>query len=174
MRNKSFSLDNKSFERYFKQLFPSLTYYAFKIIRDYDTAKDVVHEAFTKLWENRKNIDTQGNVKSYLYRSVHNLSLNYIRDNKKFADIENSPEAGEYPIETGDKIETAELEQAIIETIESMPERMKQVFILSRYEGLTYKEISQKLGISDKTVEVHISRALKILRDNLKNFIDTE
>ena len=167
-------LDKKSFEVYFKQLFPSLTYYAYKFLKDYDLAKDIVHEAFVKLWDNRKKIDTEGNVKSYLYRSVHNLCLNHIRDNKRLQSTEDMLEADVDPVDFNYQVETEELEQAIINAIEELPPKMKQVFILSRYDGLKYKEIAERLGISVKTVEVHMSKALKFLRQKLQNFIDTQ
>ena len=174
MAKKFVRLDKKSFEVYFKQLFPSLTYYAYKILKDYDQAKDIVHEAFIKLWNNRKNIDTEGNVKSYLYRSVHNLSLNYIRDNKRLQSSEDMLEADLDPVDFDYSVETTELQEAIITAIEAMPPKMKQVFIMSRYDGLKYKDIAARLGISVKTVEVHMSKALKFLRENLKNFIDLQ
>ncbi len=174
MAKKIVRLDKDSFEQYFKALFPPLTYYAYRILKDYDLAKDIVHEAFTKLWENRRNIDTEGNVKSYLYRSVHNLSLNHIRDNKKLQSTEETLESDVDPVDFDYHVETAELEEAIITTINSMPQKTKEVFVLSRYQGLKYKEIAQRLGISVKTVEVHMSKALKLLRKNLKKFIDLQ
>ena len=174
MAKRIIRLDRKSFEVYFKQLFPSLVYYAYKILKDYDLAKDIVHEAFIKLWDNRQNIDTEGNVKSYLYRSVHNLSLNYIRDNKRLHSTEEMLESDIDPVGFDYQVETSELQEAIISAIDAMPPKMKQVFILSRYDGLKYKEIAQRLDISVKTVEVHMSKALKFLREKLKNFIDTQ
>jgi len=165
-------LDDKNFEKYFKQLFAALTYHSYKVLKDYDLAKDIVHEAFAKLWENRYNISTQGNVKAYLYRTVYNLSINYIRDNKKLQSTENTADSqlGHENFEY--KLEFLEMEQAVINAINSMPAKMKKVFVLSRYDGLKYREIAEKLSISIKTVEVHISNALKFLRKRLKNYLD--
>ncbi len=165
------SLTAESFETYFKQLFSPLTYYAYKYLKDWDNAKDIVHQAFVKLWENKEKIDLDNSVKSYLYMTVTNLSLNYIRDHKKFSSTEEILESEYDQNEFKDIVQEEELKEKVIEAINSMPPKMREVFMLSRYEGLKYKEIAEKMGISTKTVEVHMSKALKLLRKNLSKFL---
>jgi len=173
MAKKSKRLNQRSFEKLFKELFTPLVYHAYKVIKDYDIAKDIVHEAFIKLWNNRSNIEVDRNVKAYLYRTVYNLSLNYIRDNKKMSSTEDLLEADINPVEFDYRVEAVELQEAIFKAIQSMPEKMRQAF-LYKYQGLKYKEIAEKMNISVKTVEVHISKAMKILREKLSDFHDSE
>ncbi len=136
-------------------------------------AKEIVHEAFLKLWEKRKEVDTSKSVKSYLYTTVYNRSLNYIRDNKKFDKTEGKTELLERS-EDWDQTNhmiAAEIELKIVQTLDSLPEKCKQIFVMSRYEELKYREIADKLDISVKTVETQMSKALKALRKNLAEYM---
>ncbi|MBK8806884.1 MAG: RNA polymerase sigma-70 factor [Bacteroidales bacterium] len=121
---------------------------------------------FIGLWEKRSSIDRIDSLKSYLYRSVHNRCLNHLRNSKKFID---DSDAAFLEFDSGtdnlQAIEAIELEVLISKTILSLPEKCRKVFELSRFEGMKYSEIAQSLDISIKTVEIHISKALKILRE---------
>lgn len=158
------------FEAIFKEYFKALSFYSLKIVKDMDSAKEIVHSVFISLWEKRKELDYDSHLKSYLYTSVHNRSLNFIRDRAKFykgdfSDIEIISENLEKDIFT------AELESEITDAIASLPPRCSEIFKLSRYEGKKYKEIASDLGISVKTVEIQMSKALKILREKLKDYL---
>ncbi|MCK5463030.1 MAG: sigma-70 family RNA polymerase sigma factor, partial [Bacteroidales bacterium] len=83
-RNIEIKLDKRTFEELFRSFFPSLVLFAQKYVPDQDTAKDIVHNVFINLWEKRQQVDTDSPLKSYLFTSVHNRCLNYIRDQKKF------------------------------------------------------------------------------------------
>lgn len=136
-------------------------------------AKEIVHEAFLKLWEKRSEVDTNKSVKSYLYTTVYNRSLNYIRDNKKFDKTEGKVEMLERS-ESWDytnNMVAAEMEEKIAYTLDSLPEKCRQIFVMSRYEELKYREIADKLNISVKTVETQMSKALKAMRKNLAEYI---
>ncbi len=165
-------LDERKFEALFKQWFKPLTAYAYKYLQDIDLAKEIVHQAFLKLWETRETIDTGQNVKSYLYKTVTNLSINYIRDNKKFVSTEEIYEWNLDPEDFENLAERNELAAALLNAIDQLPPKMREIFILSRYDGLSHKEIAEKLGISTKTVENQIGKALKKLRKTLKPYAE--
>jgi RNA polymerase sigma-70 factor (ECF subfamily) len=162
-------LDEGSFEQLFRQYFPPLMTFARKILGDEDDAREVVHKVFINLWEKRKELDLRASLKSYLFTSVHNRSLNMIRDRKKFSQAEIPEIAGEWDVSS--QIESMELEEKIREVIRALPEKCREVFELNRFEGLKYAEISERLGISVKTVENQMSKALKILREKLAGYL---
>jgi len=167
------SLDRQGFESLFKTFFPSLTHFARKYVPDIDTAKEITHDVFLNLWTKRDVIDSSTSLKSYLFTSVYNRCMNYVRDQRKFnkdAQVFNiiEQEAQEIP---HDHLETQELESRIIEALNSLPARCKEIFMLSRYEGVNYAEIAKRLGISIKTVETQMSKALRILRKKLSDYL---
>lgn len=165
-------LDKEGFEYIFKEYFTQLCFFAKKYISDTDTAKELVHDVFINLWEKRDTIDPEKSIKSYLFTSVNNRCLNYIRDNKKYdrdkTEIEN---LNNHSIENNNHIEETELQDRINSSIANLPEKCKKIFILSRFEEMKYHEIADKLDVSIKTVEAQMSKALKILRENLKEYL---
>lgn len=167
------SLDQSNFEHLFKTLFPSLTHFARKYVPDTDTAKEITHDVFLNLWEKRKNIDSSKSLKSYLYTSVYNRCMNYIRDNRKFnRDVQIFPvlEQEEQSV-PHDHLEEQELESRIIDSMNSLPDRCREIFMLNRFEGNKYAEIAEKMNISVKTVETQMSKALRILREKLADYL---
>ena len=166
-------LDKDTFENLFREYFVPLTAFAKKYVGDIDAAKEVVHDVFVNLWSKRSTIDIEKSVKSYLYTSSYNRSLNYIRDNKKFdtnISVEgNVAKASEWSFE--DDVDAIELEEKINKIIASLPEKCRQIFLMSRFDGLKYHEIAEKLNISVKTVEAQMSKALKALKENLKDYL---
>lgn len=147
--------------------------FAYKYIQDIDTCQEIVHDVFVKLWEKREQIDLSKSVKSYLFTAVSNKCKNHIRDNKKFVTNELATENTNYNDQDALKqLQYQELEEKIQEAINSLPEKCKEVFELNRYEGLKYKEIAEKLHISVKTVENQMGKALKVLREKLKNYVE--
>jgi len=156
----------------FRAYFSSLCYFAQKYVTDLDTCKEIVHNVFIAIWEKRADFDFEKPAKSYLFISVYNRCMNYIRDRKKFIDNDALEMATE---DTGvinqDHLEAAELESHIWKVIHSLPQKCREVFILNRFEEKKYAEIAEHLKISVKTVEAQISKALKILRDQLKDYI---
>jgi RNA polymerase sigma-70 factor (ECF subfamily) len=162
-------LDERSFEKLFRQYFPPLISFSMNILRDEDDAREVVQKVFLGLWEKREELDLSSSLKSYLFTSVHNRSLNIIRDKRKFQSTGIPDEEGTFDVSL--QIEAIELEEKIMDAIALLPEKCREVFELSRFEGLKYSEIADRLGISVKTVENQISKALKILREKLLRYL---
>lgn len=160
-------IDTGTFETIFKQNFVAVTTYCNKFVHDSEEAKDLAHRAFMKVWEKRETIPEQSNIKALIYRIAHNLSINYIRDHKKFCDEDNLLTMESENSDADNDIKAAELEAAVIETINHMPEKSKKVFLMSRYDKLSNPNIAEQLGISIKTVEAHITTALKMLRKKI-------
>ena len=166
-------IDKKAFEEIFRSYFPPLCSFAKKYVRDFDIGKDIVHDVFLNMWDKRESIDTSKSIKSYLFTSVYNRCLNYIRDNKKFDQNEVDLERlnPDQAWDSSDKLVETELEDKIKAILDSLPEKCREIFLMNRFEGLKYKEVAEKLGISVKTVETQMSKALKILRGNLVEYL---
>ena len=164
---------DKKYEEIFRTYFSSLCYFAQKYIQDLDSSKEIVHKIFVAIWEKRDEFDFDKSAKSYLFTSVYNRCMNFIRDQKKFvsAEIIDSDTFNDGNIVNSDHLEAAELESHIWKAINTLPEKCKEIFMLNRFEGKKYGEIADSLGISLKTVETQMSKALRVLRDNLKDYI---
>lgn len=164
----------ENFEKLFKEFFIPLTYFTKKYISDTDMSKEIVHSVFVRIWENRNEFDFNKPAKSYLFTSVYNRCMNYLRDNKKMKDFDSESSVLEIRTETvpSDQIEAAELEFKIKQAIDSLPEKTREIFCLNRFEEKKYSEIAQAKKISVKTVEAQISKALKLLRELLKDYIN--
>lgn len=138
-----------------------------------DTAREVVQESFLQLWEKRETIEPDKPVRSYLYTTVHNRSLNYLRNNNKYSaellEIENLNVTS--VTETHHSMETSELQAKINAAIEQMPEKCREIFMMNRFENLKYNEIAQKRSLSVKTVEAQMSKALQIMRTHLADYL---
>lgn len=160
------------FEEVFKTHFKGLHSYACTIVRDESTAEEMVQNVFYKLWEKREQIKVEQSIASYLYRAVYNESLNFIRHSKvKYAyqadAVRTMSEAGN----TSTNAETRELEQKIQVALSELPEQCRTIFQMSRFEDLKYREIADKLGLSVKTVENQMGKALKVLRHKLAEYL---
>jgi RNA polymerase sigma-70 factor (ECF subfamily) len=162
-------LDEHSFEKLFREYFSPLMAFARKILGDEDDAREVVHQVFIKLWERRSEIDMSTSLKSYLFTAVNNRSLNMIRDRKKFSSEEVPEQSGEWDVSA--ELESMELEDRIRASISTLPERCREIFELNRFDGLSYGEIARELDISVKTVENQMTKALKILREQLSRYL---
>jgi RNA polymerase sigma-70 factor, ECF subfamily len=169
-------MSEKDFEILFKSQFSSLCNLAFTVVKNADTAKDVVQQVFIKLWQKQQDLNIRGPVEAYIYRMVINTSLNHIEKEKKYVRLEyQSVQSFELPNETKDNSDTiAEREIKVRKAIAELPPQCQTVFSLSRFENLSNKEIAGHLGISVKTVEKHITAALKSLRITLKPLMNSE
>ena len=166
-------LNKQSFELLFRENFTALSGFACKYVKDIDTSKEIAHDVFINLWEKRNEIDSEKPLRSYLFTSVRNRCLNYIRDQKKFdrtEDITGNPGYLQLT-EDNDPVEMMELEERINLAIDSLPDKCREIFIMNRFRDHKYAEIAKKLDISVKTVEAQMSRALKTLREKLAAYL---
>lgn len=165
--------DIRDFEMLFKSHYKNLCSYAYLFLNDEDASEDTVQEVFYKLWKGKDKIRVDTSVKSYLFRAVRNGCMNVIEHIKvKEAYYVNTrSENPEERYETIDQAIVHELEQKIKETIDQLPPERRKIFMMSRYEGLKYREIADELGISVKTVENQMYQALNYLREGLKEYL---
>lgn len=141
----------------------------YKIIPDSVTVEDIVQDVFLEIWKKRQQLNVTISFKAYLRRAAVNKSLNFIRSRRLVFEEEDTIK--ETFIDEADSqrdLEVDELKLVITEAVDSLPEKCRLVFSLSRFEELSYKEIAAQLSISVKTVENQISKALKILRIAVK------
>lgn len=161
--------DDYSFELLFKKYYLPLTRFAWRYVGSKAIAEELTQDLFTILWETRHKWETPGSVRSYLYKSVKNLSLNHLK-HQSVQDKYDPEWMGQYEspeIEFRDEVREEQIRKAIGNAIEELPPRSKMVYKLHRYDGLTYEEIADVMDISVKTVESQMTRALKTLRERL-------
>ena len=166
--------DKASFDQLFRSLYPLLMRFAMRYTRDWAAAKDVTQDCFVKLWQRRDKIDPEKSLKSFLYTMVRNRALNMIRDLSNITvDDELVSDISE-DVNMQDETEQGEetqLDGMMQEWISNLPERQKEAFELSRFEGLNHEEIAQVMDITPKTVNNHIVAALNHLRDHYDNYV---
>jgi RNA polymerase sigma-70 factor (ECF subfamily) len=145
------------------------------MLKDDVVADDVVQDVFCALWDKRTQLDFSISIKSYLYRAVHNRSLNAINERRNNVTLDNLLSEDELNICSiiahADDLEARDLEKAISEVLDSLPERCREVFQLSRGKGLKNREIAETLNISVKAVEKQITKALMKIREFLKTLV---
>lgn len=154
----------------FRAYFPYLCTTIYQFIPNGPLAEDLAQDVFFDLWRRREEINITGSLKAYLRKAAINKALNKIRDLKSQSEADLPPSDNPLPPRP---LEVEELSQRIDWAIDQLPERCRLVFLLSRYEDLTYKEIAHKLEISEKTVENQIVKALKLLRRHLGPYLSS-
>ncbi|WP_459212769.1 RNA polymerase sigma factor [Aquimarina rhabdastrellae] len=168
--NELKSGNEKAFTFLMEKYHHQLCTYANSLTKNPDESKDIVQTVFIKLWNKRMDIEYILSIKSYLYKSVYNEFLNSIRGARELSSLEKEHIKAIDNIIVEEKDNSLEKKINIInQEIQNLPPKCKKVFILSKQEGLTHNEISEYLSISIKTVENHITKAFKILRDNIKD-----
>lgn len=166
-------INKADFEALFNVHYSRLCAYAFNFLKEQEGSEEVVQEVFFKLWIKRQSISIESSMESYLYRSVRNASLSLIKHiNIREKYKEHNQQEIKYAEEVDqDPMNASELDLKIRMSIDLLPEQRRKIFILSRYEQLKYKEIADKLGISVKTVENQIGKALQFLRKELADYL---
>jgi RNA polymerase sigma-70 factor (ECF subfamily) len=161
--------DAAQFELLFRSSYISLVRYAKTLIKDHDTSEEIVQDLFFRLWKDREKLNIESSLNGYLFRSVHNKCLHYVEHQKV---VERHAEEMSYRPVTdqespSDILNYKELQAKIAGILEKLPERCGQIFYMSRFEGLKYTEIAEKLSVSVKTVESNMGKALKEFRKEL-------
>lgn len=167
----------KAYAEIYNEFFGVLYHLCLSYLHDDKVSEEIVQDTFLKLWEIKETINDQINIYNFLYTITKNNCLNYLRNQKisikhqenlKYLEIQFNYEALE---KSGDFFQIEELQKKIDEAIENLPPDLKETFQLSRIEEFSYKEIAEKQNISIKTVESRISKVLRILRVELKDFL---
>lgn len=141
------------------------------ITRDIDTAKEVVQEVFYQFWKNRNSLKENIAIRNYLKRAVINRCINQVKYNSKFTSDEVLEEQKTEQLSPDTALETSELKKRIEIALQNLPEKARIIFILKRHEGMSLKEIAEKLDISPKTVENQITRAVKLLKEEIEPYL---
>lgn len=164
--------DEGAYDAIFRSWYPALVRVAAALLREPDAAEEVAQDVLLELWRRRHLIDASVSLRGYLLRSVRNRSLNYLRHLKVRRDTEPDVEAlYDAPLRADQPIDARELHAAVTIAVRELPPRCREVFELSRVDGLKYAEIAEALGISQKTVEAQMGKALRILRQRLAAWI---
>lgn len=159
--------DSVAFEAMFHEFYTALCAYSKLVVNRSDVAEDIVQELFYKIWNKKESINITTSLKAYLYRSVYNNSLDYLRS-EKLQDAYKDYNLGELDLNPNVQPDT-DMIAIINKAIDELPEKSKEVFKMRKFDKMSHKEIGEKLNISHKTVETHIHRATIALKEKLKN-----
>jgi len=164
----------EAYEKLFLIYYAQLVVFAQKILGDEDLSRDMVQDVFVMFYDKREALNIHTSLKSHLYQTVRNRCLNQI----KRSQIRRDHHAGMFIDKKRqeaffeDKMLETELETRIFDIVVSLPKQCRRIFEMSRFEGVTNQEIADKLNLSKRTVETQISKALKLLRQQLKDYVD--
>lgn len=160
--------DEAAFDAIFRAWYPSLVRASESLVRSRAVAEEVVQDVMLELWKRRESLDPNTSAQAYLFQSTRNRSLNYLRHERVEREAEPQIARSEAVDAPADSLMVEEeMQVALRRAIEGLPERCREVFVLSRTHGLKYSEIAQTLGISVKTVEAQMGKALRVMREEL-------
>lgn len=162
----------EGFEQIFRQHYVPLCRYAGTLCGNKEDAEEMVQQVFVKIWETKETIEIESNLTGYLYRAVYHQFLNMVRK-RKVTNMYEENMKGSMQVYTNplDRTRNAELQQKLESALEKLPGQCRLIFKLNRFEELRYKEIANVLGLSIKTVENQMGKALKILRAELADYL---
>lgn len=168
--------NKEGFESIYRSYYSRLSQFAYRYVKSKAIAEDLVHNVFHNVWKNRQKVKANGKLRAYLYTAVRNQSIKYLkrRQRQAYANMEDLTLLKSREVSPEEQVNGEEFKEAVEEAINKLPERRREVFLLSREDNLTYREIAEVLEISIKTVETQMSRSLKFLRQELAQFIPTE
>ena len=160
---------DRAFEQLFKTHFRGLHAYAFTLLRDSHLAEEIVQIVFVKLYERSGRIWIETSLEAYLYRSVYYETLNHRKHEKVRSRHRSLASRDTEPVTLEEPSTYRELEARLQKALDELPEQCRTIFQLSRFEGLKYREIADRLGLAVKTVENQMGKALRVLREKLKS-----
>lgn len=161
--------DHQAFETFYDHHYDALFRFLISKNTERETAKDLIQKAFIYIWEHRHKIDPDKSLRAYIFQIAYSRMLNYHRDNQKFNTEDAVPEQ-QTEITPEDTARGHDLERAIDQAIDSMPEKRGTVFRLCFIEDFTYREAAETLDVAKKTIENHMGLALKDMRKSLQQF----
>lgn len=173
LQNHTTDMDERSFRQFVEFYSNDLLYYVRCFVRSKEEAEEIVSDVFFDVWQNRNKINEIQNIKAWLLTITHNKAISYLRKINPSSSSVSWDEIGEYAIpyelQTPDeKLISQEEMSRINHIINTLPPRCKQVFVLAKIEKLLYKEIAELLGISVKTINIHVAKALQLISEGLK------
>jgi RNA polymerase sigma-70 factor (ECF subfamily) len=167
--------DDSAIEKIFKQYYSYICSAVYNIIPDSSLTEDLAQDVFYELWRKRERIQINSSLKAYLKRAAINKALNYIRSKKMKFDSADDDAVTNIAVSSSEgSFEAQELQEIINTAIDTLPEKCRIVFMMSRFEEMSYKEIAHALEISVKTVENQISKALKILKKKVNPYLNKD
>lgn len=161
--------DKKALEELFNYYYPRLYQFSKSFLKLEDGIDDILQEVFLKIWKNRATISSSETFNPFIFTITRNMLLNELRSRMSKQNVKNeilklSVHNEYYSFE---KLEYGELKETVDRIVNNLPEKQREVFLLSRYEGLSHKEIAERLNISTKTVEYHISQSISTIKSKL-------
>lgn len=164
--------DRDSFNKIFRRFYAPMIRFCIRFVADSDIAEEVVQDFFVKLWSTRDKLNINTSFESYMMRSIQNAALTYINKERSHSEINLKvyTEEGEAH-DPSQELQSKNLETAYRKILAEMPEKRRIVFQASRFDGMKYAEIAEKYGLSQKTVEAHMSAAIKQLKEGLKDYL---
>jgi RNA polymerase sigma-70 factor (ECF subfamily) len=164
--------NHNAFEILFKTYSQKLIYFSRRYVRDKQIAENIIQDVFLTIWQNKKNLNPTKNIQSYLFTAVKNESLKQLRHlNVENQQRENVSRLSIVELTPDETIDQKELREELNKAINDLPDKCREIFAMSRFDQLKYSEIADILGISVKTVETQMGRALKKLREQLAHLI---
>lgn len=164
--------NKEAFSLLFRRYYKDLVLFSGHFLHDKACCEDIVQTVFLKLWADRENYEIQTSLKSFLLRAVQNSCLDEIRHQQVVREHESYTEifgnAGD--IDTENYILYSDLHEHLEEALDKLPETYREAFDMNRFEGLKYKDIAERLHVSERTVEVRIGKAIRLLREDLQEF----
>ncbi len=162
---------HEAFVRIFRHYYPNLVLFASQFIPDRLACEDIVQNIFIKIWSERKELKIKTSLRSFLITLVQNMCLDHIRHNKVKSRYASELHETILSLSPEEHMFYSELNKAFDDALSRMNPTLRETLLLSRHEKLKYSEIAERLGVSRRTVEDRVSKAMKFLRDNLKDYI---
>ncbi|MDR1200757.1 MAG: RNA polymerase sigma-70 factor [Tannerellaceae bacterium] len=175
------SVHHDTFKQLFANYYGRFVRFADTYVRDWTVAEDFTTEAFMYYWEHRDSLDTNLNIPAYILTIIKNKSLNYLEHLQvREATAKRMRSHAEWELHTRittleacnpDELFAVEVMEIVTKALASMPKKTREIFELSRFHNKSYKEIATQLGLSEKSIEFHISKSIKLLRSKLKDYL---
>ncbi|PEN10953.1 RNA polymerase subunit sigma-70 [Longibacter salinarum] len=167
--------DRSAYEQVFREMYEPLVRYTCSITKSRASASDIVQDVFVRLWETRSSLDPSQSLEAYLYRSVRNRAYNLHRNRRTRSDKEDDVQSEPVghlskPPAPDDAVDARNLESHLETWISELPDRQREALELSRFQGLSHEDVAEVMEISPRTVNNHIVRALRSLRERIRTY----